>query len=306
MKFRHARHTRDLKKMEAFYTEIAGLSKLGGFCDHQGYDGLFIGHEGESWHLEFTSSGHQEENRPGEDELIVLYLDSSAALAAMEKHLEHHGIKKEIPRNPYWRQNGIMVSDPDGYKVVFALNSIRLRSDDELTKLVTSRGIATWSELLDFVRQLPYGRNANRSDLSLVISEGQGTCSSKHALLKKLADLNRVNNVKLIMGLYRMHRQNTPGIGDALEGSGLNYIPEAHCYLLINNKRCDLTGPASDFGRLENDLISELEIAPEQVDTFKVIRHQEFLKQWLKNEELSLSFEELWKVREICIRKLGE
>jgi len=63
---------------------------------------------------------------------------------------------------------------------------------------------------------LPYGRTANRTDLSLVISEQKGTCSSKHALLKEVADLNGIKGIDLIIGIYKMSEANTPGIGDEL------------------------------------------------------------------------------------------
>lgn len=56
MNFRYARHTRDLNKIERFYTEVVGLENLGGFKNHSGYDGLFLGHRNTSWHLEFTVS----------------------------------------------------------------------------------------------------------------------------------------------------------------------------------------------------------------------------------------------------------
>ena len=42
----------------------------------------------------------------------------------------------------------------------------------------------SFEELIVKVKNLPYGRNANRYDFSLVLSENKGTCSSKHAFLK--------------------------------------------------------------------------------------------------------------------------
>ncbi|MBK8723789.1 MAG: hypothetical protein IPL95_16520 [Saprospiraceae bacterium] len=43
MTFRYARHTSDLESIEKFYTEIVGLEKLGGFKNHNHYNGLFLG-----------------------------------------------------------------------------------------------------------------------------------------------------------------------------------------------------------------------------------------------------------------------
>ena len=90
----------------------------------------------------------------------------------------------------------------------------------------------TFEETINLVRRIPYGRNANRDDFSLVISENKGTCSSKHAYLKQFANDNNVPNVRLFIGLYKMTEQNT-NISNILSLNNLEYLPEAHCYLKI-------------------------------------------------------------------------
>ena len=72
-----------------------------------------------------------------------------------------------------------------------------LTSKDKLTQLAKNKGINTWNELTTYVKSLPYGRNNNRFEFGLVFSEGKGTCSSKHALLKKIADLMGVEATTL-------------------------------------------------------------------------------------------------------------
>jgi len=153
--------------------------------------------------------------------------------------------------------------------------------------------------------KLPYGRNSSRTDLSLVISEHKGSCSSKHAFLKKIADLNNLPNIKLILGLYKMNEKNTPGIGSVLTKHNINFIPEAHCYLQINNLKIDITTSNSDFKKLENDILKEIEIKPEQVNTFKVKYHQDFLKKWILKNNINYNFDELWNIRETCINNLS-
>lgn len=182
----------------------------------------------------------------------------------------------------------------------------KLLSKDPLTKLINHIGICTWEDLLDYVKALPYGRNSNRTDFQLVITEKRGTCSSKHAMLKHVADVNTIPTVKLILGMYKMNGINTPNIGKVLVENGLDYIPEAHCYLKINGKRVDITTAQSDFERLEKDLIQELEIQPEQVAEFKIEYHKDFLKKWNLENKLNLHFKEIWKIRETCIANLTQ
>lgn len=101
-----------------------------------------------------------------------------------------------------------------------------------------------------------------------------------------------------------MNHLNTPKIQDTLLNHNLDYIPEAHCYLIINNLRVDVTHTNSDVSKLESDIVNELEIETNHVIDFKIIYHQQYLKDWLKTEGLSLSFEQLWKIRKECIKKL--
>jgi hypothetical protein len=161
-----------------------------------------------------------------------------------------------------------------------------------------------FQETIYFVKQIPYGRNSNREDFSLVISENKGTCSSKHAYLKDFANKNNIQNVQLFIGMYRMNEQNT-NIGTILSENNLNFIPEAHCYLKIDGKTFDVTSEDADFEKIKADLIEEIEIQPHQVADFKVKYHQEFLKNWLIKTNSKFSLDEVWKIREKCIKKLS-
>ncbi len=306
MTFRYARHTTDLRKIELFYNDIVGLEKLGGFENHNNYDGLFLGHKNSNWHLEFTTSTEFPKSKFDEDDILVFYVNSEIELANIKKRINQKNIPIEVPKNPYWEENGIMISDPDGFKIIFSLRQLNFTSSDSLTALIKDKAIINWSELIDFTRNLPYGRNSNREDFSLVIKENKGTCSSKHSFLKKVADLNKFDNVKLILGMYRMNNLNTPKIGNTILESGLEYIPEAHCYLKLNNQRIDITNSNSDIGNLIGNIIEEIEIEPEQVNIFKVDYHKKYLQNWLSESKINMDFDKIWETREQCIKKLEQ
>lgn len=306
MNFRYARHTNDLKKIEKFYTEIIGLEKLGNFANHENYDGIFLGFPNQDWHLEFTTSNDKTQSKFDEDDILVFYLNSEYEIDSIKNLIIKKKVSIEKSKNPYWDENGIQISDPDNYKIIFTLQNIPLISDDELTKEITKRNIKTWNDLLKLVKNLPYGRNENRFDFSLVLKENKGTCSSKHAFLSKIAELNSLKNVKLILGMFKMNSQNHPKLKRILERENLEYIPEAHCYLSVNNLKLDLTNTNSNFSNIENEIITEIEIKPEQVNQYKVDYHKKFLTDWLENENSKLAFEELWKIREECIKQLEE
>ncbi|MGO3184284.1 MAG: hypothetical protein ACTIJ9_15765 [Aequorivita sp.] len=181
----------------------------------------------------------------------------------------------------------------------------KFTSNGVFTKKLKAYGIHNFQSLLYYVKHLPYGRNTNRKDLYLVISESKGTCSSKHAFLKVVADENDFFEIKLILGIYKMTEQNTPKTSPLLSENNLVYIPEAHCYLKYKDERIDATSATSDFAKIKNDILEEIEIGPHHVAEFKVNFHKGFLRNWLKQEKMDFTLEEIWKIRENCIENIS-
>lgn len=181
-----------------------------------------------------------------------------------------------------------------------------LTSKDELTLAIKDRSIYTWVRLLEYVRNIPYGRNESRTDFKEVILNHRGTCSTKHALLKSVAVSNLIPHVRLILGMYKMTLANTPGIGDHLAQNKLKYIPEAHCYLSIQGNRIDLTNSSADIDRICEGILEEIEIEPIQVGQYKVDYHKSYMNKWRMGNADHLTFEALWNIREACIRSLVE
>ena len=159
-------------------------------------------------------------------------------------------------------------------------------------------------EIINLVKYIPYGRNSNRDDFSLVILENKGTCSSKHAYLKDFADKNNIQDVQLFIGIYKMNEQNT-NIGNIFSDHKILFIPEAHCYLKINGQVVDATSPNSNFENIKNDMLLEIEIQPEQVTEFKIKFHQNFIKNWLEETNSKFTLDQIWKIRENCIQNLS-
>lgn len=144
-----------------------------------------------------------------------------------------------------------------------------------------------FGSLCAHVQSLPYGRNSDRSRPELVLTEGKGSCSSKHAFLKKVADESEIRDVQLILGIFKMHSKNTPGIGAALNETSLEFMPEAHCYLKYKNERFDFTNSNSDFSKIKNDILLEKEIQPADVNEFKPKFHKNFLKKWIFENDIN-------------------
>jgi catechol 2,3-dioxygenase-like lactoylglutathione lyase family enzyme len=115
MQLRVARHTDRLDEVVAFYRDGIGLMEIGGFRDHDGYDGTFLAIPGTEAHLEFTSGGLHDAPAPHPESLLVLYLGSQGAVDAAADRL---GVDPVKAANPYWDEHGLTVEDPDGFRVV--------------------------------------------------------------------------------------------------------------------------------------------------------------------------------------------
>jgi catechol 2,3-dioxygenase-like lactoylglutathione lyase family enzyme len=119
MVLRVARHTNDLEKIEAFYINILGFERLGGFQNHNDYDGVFIGIPNLGWHFEFTKSDDNANHSFDEDDIIVLYPETIQEYRSLINSVSKN-ISFIAPKNPYWNENGKMFLDPDGYRIVIS------------------------------------------------------------------------------------------------------------------------------------------------------------------------------------------
>jgi catechol 2,3-dioxygenase-like lactoylglutathione lyase family enzyme len=112
---RVARHTERLDEVVGFYRDGIGLTEIGGFRDHDGYDGVFLAVPGTGAHLELTAGGGHGAPAPHPESLLVLYLGDATAMQTVAARLDVDPIPAA---NPYWAEKGLTFQDPDGFRVV--------------------------------------------------------------------------------------------------------------------------------------------------------------------------------------------
>jgi len=112
---RVARHTERLGEVVAFYRDGIGLTEIGGFEDHDGYEGVFLAVPGTGMHLEFTAGGEHAAPKAHPETLLVLYLGHDEAVRAVVARLDADPV---VLANPYWADHGVSFEDPDGFRVV--------------------------------------------------------------------------------------------------------------------------------------------------------------------------------------------
>jgi hypothetical protein len=185
------------------------------------------------------------------------------------------------------------------------LHNFPIQSGNEISDRFLQADIRDFSSALIYIQDLPYRRNTLREKSTVVLDEKCGTCSTKHAVLKRLADENG-KEVKLMMGIYRMNATNSKSVQPVLEKYKLDFIPEAHNYLRMGGKVIDVTKRSFANTLFLLDLMEEEEITPAQIGNYKIDKHQAFLKTWLEqNPHIHYSFHQLWAIREECIAALS-
>jgi len=181
------------------------------------------------------------------------------------------------------------------------MKPIALKANDKLTNLAKKSGCTTWNELLVYIRDLPYKPTSNKIDLSLVMTEKKGTCGSKHAYLKEIAEANGFHEVKLVLAIVNFTATNKPQIAPILKKYKLNYYPEAHCFLRVKGKPIDVTDKQSSFETFKHDIVCEQQISPNQIGLYKQQMHDAYLTQWIKQEKNGLTLKQIKSIRRECL-----
>lgn len=119
---RLARPSKNLEVAEEFWVDGLGLKVLhrSGPEAEGGHALLMVGWPEAAWHLELVAAPENETlPSPTEEDLLVLYLDGPVDPEVVER-LVMAGGRRVQARNPYWDRWGVMVEDPDGYRLVLS------------------------------------------------------------------------------------------------------------------------------------------------------------------------------------------
>lgn len=116
---RIARPTDHLPEIAEMYCKGLGFERLGSFEDHQGFDGVMLGHRQHAYHLEFTHHrGVSVGRAPTQENLLVFYLPKIENWRKKCHQMIESGFQCVEGYNPYWDLHGQTFEDLDGYRVV--------------------------------------------------------------------------------------------------------------------------------------------------------------------------------------------
>jgi hypothetical protein len=116
---RVARPTDHLAAVAEMYVRGLDFKRLAEFADHEGFDGVILGHPEHTYHLEFTTHrGHRVGSAPTKDHLLVFYIPETQEWHRACERMVAAGFKSVKSYNPYWDVQGKSFEDVDGYRVV--------------------------------------------------------------------------------------------------------------------------------------------------------------------------------------------
>ncbi len=177
---------------------------------------------------------------------------------------------------------------------------VPIRDCGEISHQFLENGIRTFHEACLSVRYFAYGRPSEPYNIPVVLKEKKGTCSGKHALIASLA--NELNiPVKLVVGMYKMSEENTPGVGKVLDDTEYSYIPEAHVFLMYEGKKFDFTRESTPISGSKTEYDAVSEIYPDEIGTRRQVLHRDYLANWAGMDHL----EYIWNLRERCIKAIS-
>ena len=116
---RIARPTDKFEEVIDFYENGLGLKRIGQFEGHRGYEGVIYGLPDVNYHLEFTR--HMDGSpcpAPTKDNLLVFYITSKDEIVKVAERLHKMGYPEVEPENEYWKELGVTIADPDGWRIV--------------------------------------------------------------------------------------------------------------------------------------------------------------------------------------------
>ncbi|HEX8694096.1 MAG TPA: hypothetical protein VF746_16870 [Longimicrobium sp.] len=182
---------------------------------------------------------------------------------------------------------------------LLALPNFRLSPSSPTARAFLRRGLDDFHRAARHVWLLPTVHSAERPDFRRLLLAGRGTPAAKHALLAALAAEHGVP-VRLVLAVYEMDEENTPGVGEVLRRHGLDAVLDAGCHLLYEGRRISLTRDEGTLDRIV--FLHEEPIAPEHIAAYKLAVYQRLLWDWMQPRGLTIG--QAWEVREECLAAL--
>jgi hypothetical protein len=182
------------------------------------------------------------------------------------------------------------------------VKNLKIYRKGNISNWFLDHSIDNFWNAFEYVKHLKYGRISDKQVPFLVLIEKKGTCSSKHNLLKMLADENEYDEIILMICIFKMNSQNTPEVSNILQKYDVDFIPEAHNFLMFNNKVFDATMNFSSKKFPTDDII----ISKPVLLAYNIKHKEDFHKEYIHDNSKMWKYtpEKMWSIRDKAINSI--
>lgn len=174
-------------------------------------------------------------------------------------------------------------------------------AESPISSAFLERGIGRFSDACSWVKALPLARNTNSTHVLSVLSEQRGTCATKHALLASLALEHGREDIELMVGIYLIDEVTHPQLKTVFIEHGIIGVPENHAFLRCGQQRYDFSRSDWSIVDFEHRIVREQRCDPNQMHDWKPMIHKHYIGGWLKRQQIDLTIDQIWAIREKCV-----
>ncbi len=174
-----------------------------------------------------------------------------------------------------------------------------LQPDKPFSKAFGHLGLTDFQAACHYVKNLKYKKNEGHGDL-VVLQEQGGSCTNKHILLQQLAQELGLNDIKLVMGIYRLTGSRHPRLRQILDRYGLDYILDHHTYFRVQDTVVDFTFSESFDYPFFDTLIGEEEYDSIEDLRWKEDKFYQAMTAFATQQNGQYSEAELLRIRQEC------
>jgi hypothetical protein len=186
------------------------------------------------------------------------------------------------------------------------LPNVTLHASGAVSAQFLERGLRTFHGACRWTKALPYGANSSNEDALILFEEEQGTCTTKHGAIARLAQEHNLP-IHKHLGFYRLNDEIVTGVNAQLQPYGLDFIPQIHCFLVYETYRVDLTeGNCNGKNKTIEDYDFIVQVAPDLSREQHHTYYLEYLRRYqaISPQLATLSDETIMDLLAACDRQL--
>ncbi|MCU0569321.1 MAG: hypothetical protein MUF49_22445 [Oculatellaceae cyanobacterium Prado106] len=181
-----------------------------------------------------------------------------------------------------------------------------IQPQGQISSIFLAREITSFQAACRVVQAMTYGSNSNSENSLILFAENQGTCTTKHGAIARLAEELGLPVYKNL-GFYRLNDEIVTGVNTILQPYRLNFIPQIHCFLEYESFRVDLTeGNCNGKNKTIEDYDFVIRVQPDLTYEEEEQYYLQYLQQYgkLEPELMAIAPGTLLELLQACNRQV--